>query len=114
MTSSGCEAVQNISDFQQKLYAKLREVPAGKVTTYQDLALAIGSHAYRAVGTAMNKNPFAPEVPCHRVIKANGEIGGFAHGSAQKMTLLLSEGVEIFDNKIDLSRFRHHFIIENA
>lgn len=95
--------------FQKKLYARLQQVPAGKVVTYRDLAHAIGSKAYRAVGTAMNKNPFAPDVPCHRVIKNNGEVGEFAHGSAAKIALLLREGIEIQNNKIDLSKFRHHF-----
>jgi methylated-DNA-[protein]-cysteine S-methyltransferase len=98
-----------LSAFQKRLYLKLRQVPCGKVTTYQDLAHAVGSKAYRAVGTAMNKNPFAPEVPCHRVVKANGEIGEFAYGSVQKTALLLAEGVEIIDGKIDLTKFRHHF-----
>lgn len=99
----------HITVFQQKLYDKLREVPRGSVTTYQDLAHAIGSKAYRAVGTAMNKNPFAPEVPCHRVIKASGEIGEFAHGSDQKMALLLAEGIKITHSRIDLAKFRYNF-----
>lgn len=98
-----------LSIFQQQLYARLRQVPRGKVTTYQDLANAIGSQAYRAVGTAMNKNPFAPDVPCHRVIKSNGEVGEYAHGSAAKIALLLAEGVEIKNHKIDLGKFKHHF-----
>lgn len=101
-----------LSVFQQKLYDKLREVPRGKVTTYQDLAHAIGTKAHRAVGTAMNKNPFAPEVPCHRVVKANGEIGQFAHGKEQKLAMLLAEGVEVKDNKIDLAKFRHNFALD--
>jgi len=101
-----------LSTFQQKLYAKLREVPPGKVTTYQDLAHAINSKAYRAVGTAMNKNPFAPEVPCHRVINANGSIGQFAQGCEQKIALLSAEGVVVNNDKIDLAKFRHNFEID--
>ncbi len=103
------ELAPSPTSFQQRLYAKLRQVPRGKVTTYQDLAHAIGSKAYRAVGTAMNKNPFAPEVPCHRVIKANGEIGEFAFGKSLKIQLLLAEGIEINNNQIDLTRFRFDF-----
>lgn len=98
-----------LSTFQKKLYARLQQVPAGKVVTYQDLAQAIGCKAYRAVGTAMNKNPFAPDVPCHRVIKTNGEVGEYAYGRAAKIDLLLAEGVEIQNSKIDLTRFRYHF-----
>lgn len=103
------EIPSHLSLFQQKLYARLRQVPAGKVVTYRDLAHAIGSQAYRAVGTAMNKNPFAPEVPCHRVIKTNGEVGEFAWGSEEKIALLLAEGIEIQNNKINLSKFRYYF-----
>lgn len=77
--------------------------------TYRDLAHAIGSKAYRAVGTAMNKNPFAPDVPCHRVIKINGEVGEYAYGSAAKIALLLAEGVEIENNRINLIKFRYYF-----
>lgn len=101
-----------LSTFQKQLYAKLRQVPRGKVTTYRDLAHAIDSTAYRAVGTAMNKNPFAPDVPCHRVIKTNGEVGDYAHGSAAKVTLLLAEGVEIENNRINLAKFRHYFVAD--
>jgi methylated-DNA-[protein]-cysteine S-methyltransferase len=76
-------------------------VPQGKVTTYSQLAKLIGHpNAYRAVGSAMNKNPFAPEVPCHRVVKSNGEIGGFADDLRIKIELLKSEGVETIDGKI--------------
>ena len=98
-----------LTNFQKQLYARLRQVPAGKVTTYQALAHAVGSKAYRAVGTAMNKNPFAPDVPCHRVIKINGEVGEYAYGSAAKIALLLAEGVEIENNRINLIKFRYYF-----
>jgi len=99
------------TSFQEKVYSKLREVPKGKVTTYGDLAKALKLRplASRAIGTAMNKNPYAPRVPCHRVIKSGGEIGGFASGTSKKISMLKSEGVEVKNNKIDLVRFRHNF-----
>jgi methylated-DNA-[protein]-cysteine S-methyltransferase len=56
--------------------------------------------AHRAVGTAMNKNPFAPEVPCHRVVKSNGDLGGFGGGSKLKIKRLQEEGVKVQNNKI--------------
>ncbi len=56
--------------------------------------------AHRAVGSAMNKNPFAPKVPCHRVVKSNGEIGGFADDISVKIKRLHKEGVEILNNKV--------------
>ena len=62
----------------------LMEVPKGKVTTYRELAHALGTKAYRAVGQAMNRNPQLVSVPCHRVIKSNGEVGGYALGIDRK------------------------------
>jgi len=86
--------------FNEKCYALLTRVPKGKVTTYKALAEALKSKAYRAVGNAMNKNPYAPKVPCHRVINANGEIGGFASGISKKIEMLRDEGLEIKNKKI--------------
>lgn len=103
------KVLPQITEFQKKVYAKLCEVPPGKVTTYQDLAQAVGSRAYRAVGTAMSKNPYAPQVPCHRVLKANGEIGQYALGTETKIAMLLAEGVEILEQKVDLLKFRYSF-----
>ncbi|MBI4335571.1 MAG: MGMT family protein, partial [Candidatus Omnitrophica bacterium] len=51
--------------------------------------------AYRAVGNALNKNPFAPIVPCHRVVKSDGSLGGFAKGKRQKLRLLKREGLTL-------------------
>jgi len=91
--------------FNERCYALLRSVPKGKVTTYKAIADALHCKAYRAVGQAMNKNPYAPHVPCHRVISTNGRIGGFAHGQRKKIALLKREGVVITNGKIDLTRF---------
>lgn len=98
-----------ITDFQQKCYTTLKKVPKGKVTTYKDLAKAMNSKAYRAVGSAMNKNPFAPKVPCHRVINENGKVGNYAHGTNKKIKMLKEEGIEIIDGKINLNKFRFKF-----
>lgn len=88
--------------FQKLCYDTLKHhVPAGSVTTYGNLAkLMKRPKAYRAVGTAMNKNPNAPEVPCHRVVKSNGELGDYAFGSNLKQKRLQEEGVQIVNNKI--------------
>jgi len=95
--------------FNEQLYKLLKTVPKGKVTTYKELAKALNSKAYRAVGNAMNKNPYAPKVPCHRVVKTNGEVGGFAGGTKKKIAMLRKEGVEIKDSKIDLGKFLYRF-----
>ena len=60
----------------------------------------LGTCAYRAVGNAMNKNPYAPQVPCHRVVCSDGSLGGFASGLKRKIEILKSEGVEVKNNMI--------------
>lgn len=95
--------------FNQKCYELLKQVPRGKVTTYKALANALGTKAYRAVGNAMNKNPYAPQVPCHRVINSDGNLGGFAHGLKRKIEMLKQEGVIIENNKINLASYEHLF-----
>ena len=99
----------NSKTFSEKVYALLRKVPKGKVTTYKALAQAMKTKDYRAVGNAMNKNPYAPEVPCHRVINANGQLGGYAHGLKRKIQMLKAEGIEIKNNKIDMNKFGFRF-----
>jgi len=97
------------NSFNERCYSLLKKVPKGKVTTYKDLAEALNTKAYRAVGNAMNKNPYAPEVPCHRVIKSNGDVGGFSSGVNSKIKLLQSEGIKIQDGKINLNQFSYSF-----
>src|SRR3989344_1674086 len=93
------------NDFYDRVYSLLMKVPLGKVTTYKELANALNSKAYRHIGRIMKNNNNSPVVPCHRVIRSNGEIGGFAFGVENKKKLLISEGVEIVNGKIDLGRF---------
>ena len=86
--------------FQENIYLKLRKVPKGRVTTYGEIAKAVGSTGFRAVGQAMNKNPYAPKVPCHRVVSSDGSVGGFAHGVKKKIIMLKKEGVDVSKKKI--------------
>jgi len=65
------------SRFYGRVWKAMRRIPRGKVTTYGELAHALHTHAYRAVGGACRHNPYAPQVPCHRVVAAGGRIGGF-------------------------------------
>ena len=84
-----------------KVYAKLLQVPEGKVTTYGDLAKAVGlKNGQRVIGTIMKNNPFPVIVPCHRVIKSDGKIGGYVYGERVKSHMLLKEGIKIKDGKI--------------
>lgn len=80
-------------NFNEKVWELTKKIPKGKVSTYKELAHALKTRAYRAVGNALNKNPHAPIVPCHRIVLSNGSVGGFAHGSKKKMNLLKKEGI---------------------
>jgi methylated-DNA-[protein]-cysteine S-methyltransferase len=96
--------------FNQRCYELLRKVPKGKVTTYAELAHALGTRAYRAVGQAMNKNPDVPATPCHRVVNADGRIGGYAYPIEIKINVLKTEGVEVKDGRIvDFKNKLHRF-----
>ena len=86
---------------EEKIYRKLLEVPEGNVTTYGDLAKAINlKNGQRVVGQIMKKNPFPVIVPCHRVVKSDGTIGGYAYGPKRKKHMLSKEGLKIINNKI--------------
>jgi methylated-DNA-[protein]-cysteine S-methyltransferase len=98
-----------MKSFSERCYEVLKKVPKGKVTTYKEIAHALNSKAYRAVGTAMNKNPYAPKVPCHRVVNSDGKIGKYAWGTNKKIKMLKEEGVEIKNNKINLKKYLHKF-----
>lgn len=84
----------NRSDFASRVYAVVANIPSGKISTYQQVAMAAGyPRAARAVGTLMAKN-YDENIPCHRVIRSDGQIGAYNRGGpAQKRALLLSEGV---------------------
>jgi methylated-DNA-[protein]-cysteine S-methyltransferase len=87
--------------FDERCYALLSQIPKGKVTTYKEIAHALGTKAYRAVGNAMNKNPYDREThPCHRVVKSDGTIGGYAAGSEAKVKRLTSEGFTVKEGKL--------------
>ena len=88
--------------FNQKVWAMTARIPRGKVCTYGDIAKALNTKAYRAVGNALNKNPYAPTVPCHRVVGSNGALTGFAGGLSKKQRLLREEGVAIAKDRARL------------
>ena len=94
-----------------KVYRKLLQVPIGKVTTYGELANAVGlKNGQRAIGMIMKKNPFPVIVPCHRVVKSNGKIGGYTYGERVKSRMLANEGINIKDRKIiDFDRVKFYF-----
>lgn len=71
------EECTEITPFQRRVYMELLNVPAGSTITYGQLARRIGCRSAQAVGQALKRNPFAPDVPCHRVVAADGNVGGY-------------------------------------
>jgi len=86
------------SKFQVKVWNYLKKIPKGKIVTYLDVAKAINKpKAVRAVANAIGKNPYAPKIPCHRVIRSDGSLGGYSGrgGIKTKKKLLKSEGISL-------------------
>jgi len=80
---------RNISNFKQRVLNVVAQIPKGETRTYKDVAVMAGSpNAYRAVGNIMNRNR-NPKVPCHRVIKSNGSVGGYNGGGPKRKTEML-------------------------
>jgi len=86
------------TDFQKKVWLEISKVPKGKTITYKELAIKLGKpKAYRAVANACAKNPLLEIIPCHRVIREDGKMGGYngKKGVKRKKRLLKSEGVKL-------------------
>lgn len=122
------------TNFQKRVYKILKKVPKGKVTTYKKIADKL-KNSPRAVGNALNKNPYGYytisseaignrrsvmkgkseknrrlfTVACHRVVKSTGEVGGFATGTKNKIKLLEKEGIQILKEKINLKKYNFNF-----
>ena len=79
------------TEFQIKVWKEISKIPYGETRTYKDLAIAIGEpNSSRAVANACGKNPYAPKIPCHRVIRSDGKLGGYSgKGGVKKKSLLL-------------------------
>ena len=89
--------------FQEKVWQELRKIPLGQTRSYADIAAAVGQPgAVRAVGTANGSNPVSVLVPCHRVIRSDGSLGGYGGGLENKVKLLAAEGVTIGQPALDL------------
>ena len=97
-----------MKNFNEKCYELLRKVPRGKVVTYKEIARALNSKAYRIVGRAMKKNKNR-KISCYKVVKSNGEIGGFNRGIKEKIRLLRKDGIIIKNNKVHLKKYRWRF-----
>lgn len=91
--------------FEEKVWRLMERIPKGKVTTYGLLARKLNTKAYRAVGNACRRNPYAPRVPCHRVVRSDGTVGGFGGKTSgksvkRKIQLLRKEKIEVRNGRI--------------
>lgn len=83
----------NSSTFTEKVYAVVAKIPRGKTMTYGEVARRAGNpRAARAVGNAMHNNPDLKKIPCHRVVRADGTMGGYIYGTKKKLEMLRREG----------------------
>jgi methylated-DNA-[protein]-cysteine S-methyltransferase len=92
-------------NFDERVWKLMENIPKGKVTTYGLIARKLKTKAYRAVGNACRRNPYAPRVPCHRVVRSDGTIGGFGGKTTgvtveRKIKLLRKENIEIANGRI--------------
>ena len=91
------------TQFQKMVWNAIANIPKGKVLTYQELAMKIGNpKSFRAVASACANNPYIPEIPCHRVVRKDGGLGGYSAkgGIARKKNMLQKEGHKFFKDKI--------------
>ena len=98
-----------MNELYEKIYAAVMTIPRGKVATYTQVAAMVGNpRLCRVVGNALHINPYFGEVPCHRVVNAQGRLSGeFAFGGADiQANMLRAEGVEVVDGRVDLSKYR--------
>ncbi len=93
------------------IYELVSKIPEGRVSTYAELARAAGKpKASRLIGQILNRNPNPIVVPCHRVVKSNADLGGYANGSTTKRKLLEKEGVKTVKGRIvDFENVKHRF-----
>ncbi len=89
-----------MNTYQQKLQELLTQIPKGKVTTYKEIAGAMGTRGYRFVGQLLHKNPYPDKFPCYKVVRSDGSLGGFALGARDKIRRLNGDGIMVRGNKI--------------
>ena len=91
------------TEFERAVLVATFKIPKGKISTYKGIAEKIGKPcAYRAVGNALHKNPVAPIVPCHRVVKSDGGFGGEKKGAESRKALLKEEGIPIENGRVEI------------
>lgn len=103
------EINQSLLSLSTRCYAFIDQIPPGYIITYKDLAQALGTKGYRAVGRIVGLNPNPPVTPCHRVVCSDGRLGGYSAkgGIAEKIRLLAAEGIAVRNGRVvDFERVR--------
>jgi len=98
--------------FSKLCYELLKKIPKGKVTTYKEIARALGTKGYRAVGQILKKNTNPNEIPCFKVVRSDGNIGGYCgsmNKTEEKINKLKLDGIIVNNGKIDLNRYMYKF-----
>ena len=99
-----------MKSFSERVLEATRKIPEGKVTTYSEIARVLGKPgAARAVGNALNKNRCPGIIPCYRVVRSDGSVGGYAKGASEKIRLLRKDGIEMKRRKVNLKKHLHSF-----
>ena len=97
--------LRNKTKFEIEVLVATFKIPKGKISTYKRIAEKIDRpHAYRAVGNALHKNPLAPIIPCHRVVRSDGGFGGDRKGAEARRKLLKKEEILIKDGRVEISK----------
>ncbi len=98
--------------FSESCYELLEKVPKGKVTTYKEIARALGTKGYRAIGQILKRNKNPNKIPCYKVVRSDGNIGGYCgsiNKTDEKIKKLESDGIIVNNEKIDLDRYMYKF-----
>lgn len=107
----GLDCISQKMKFRDKVLELCIKIPKGKVTTYKEIAKEMNTKAYQAIGNSLKNNQYPIKIPCHRVIKSNGDLGGYAGiiNNPKKQFLLKEEGIKIKNNKIELKKYLFKF-----
>jgi len=99
-----------MKSFSEKVLQLAAKIPPGRISTYSEIARVLGkSGASRAVGNALNKNKHPERIPCYRVVRSDGFVGGYAKGTAEKIRRLERDGIKVTQGKVDLGKHFHSF-----
>ena len=94
-----------MTEFEKKVYNTVRKIKRGRVAAYSDIACFLGNpRLFRAVGNTLNKN-HSKDIPCHRVLRKDGFVGGYNRGVKKKICLLVKEGVLIKNRRVNLKKY---------